>query len=410
MSGIATAIIGSAAVGYAASNRASQRAEDAANNATAAAAQSASDQLTLGREQLEFQKDYYNNTLKPMQERDLKLREDLQAELLPSMRQQREFAQEQNDYYKTTFKPIEEQMAKDATGYDSQENIERRSGIAAANVNQAYSNASGQSARALSRMGINPNSGAFARENAKLYNNEALASAGAQTGAAFDTMDKAIALRAGAANFGRNMPNTAANYYGLGNQTAGASSGVSSAGVNNAVSAMSPTLSAGQIAAGAFRGAGYVMNDAFANNMRMYGIQQQGTSGLFNGLGMFAATKMGQDAFGKLGNNISSWWNGTSGVQGLGTVNPTSGEFMGSLEFADGGHIDSKRMGLAYANGGKVHGPGGPVDDKVPAMLSDGEYVIPADVVKAKGVEFFDKLKDKYHTPAVLQRRGIGRT
>jgi hypothetical protein len=205
------------------------------------------------------------------------------------------------------------------------------------------------------------------------------------------------------------MPNTAANYYGISNQTAGTASGVSSAGVSNAVNAVSPTLSAGQIASGAFRGAGSTMNDAFANNMRMYGIDQQGISGFFGGLGNFAATKMGQDAFGKLGNNISNWWNGTSGVQGFGTVNPTSGEFMGSLEFADGGHIDAKRMGLAYANGGKVRGPGGPVDDKVPAMLSDGEYVIPADVVKAKGIEFFDKLKDKYHTPAVLQRRGIGR-
>ena len=57
-----------------------------------------------------------------------------------------------------------------------------------------------------------------------------------------------------------------------------------------------------------------------------------------------------------------------------------------------------------------MQGPGGPVDDKVPAMLSNGEYVIPADVVKAKGLEFFEKLKQKYHTPAAVQRRqAIGR-
>ena len=74
---------------------------------------------------------------------------------------------------------------------------------------------------------------------------------------------------------------------------------------------------------------------------------------------------------------------------------------------ADGGYIDAR--GLRMANGGEVEGPGGPVDDRVPAMLSHGEYVIPADVVQAKGIEFFDKLKDKYHTPAALQRRGIRR-
>ena len=410
MSGIATAIVGSAVVGYMASSNASDAASNAAAQQTQAAKDSAQLQYDLGKEQLEFQRDYYNNTLKPLQQRDMALREQLQSELIPSMRQQRQFADEQNQYYKETFKPVEEPMVRDATGYDSQENIQRRQGIAAANVNQAFSNASGQSTRALSRMGINPNSGAFARENAKLYNNEALASAGAQTGAAFDTMDKAIALRAGAANFGRNMPNTAANYYGLGNQTAGTSSGVSSAGVNNAVSAVSPSISGAQVAAGAFRGAGSTYNDTFANNMRMYGIQQQGASGFFSGLGNFASSKMGQDAFGNLSGRIGGAWNDfTMNMNGgFGTGNDYGNQDLGAF-LADGGHVDARRMGLSYANGGKVHGPGGPVDDKVPAMLSDGEYVIPADVVKAKGLEFFDKLKEKYHTPAALQRRGIGR-
>jgi hypothetical protein len=34
--------------------------------------------------------------------------------------------------------------------------------------------------------------------------------------------------------------------------------------------------------------------------------------------------------------------------------------------------------------------------------------VIPADVVKRKGVEFFDKLLDKYHMPAAEQKRRYG--
>jgi hypothetical protein len=34
--------------------------------------------------------------------------------------------------------------------------------------------------------------------------------------------------------------------------------------------------------------------------------------------------------------------------------------------------------------------------DKHPVMLADDEFVIPADVVKRKGTEFFDKLLDKY--------------
>ena len=48
------------------------------------------------------------------------------------------------------------------------------------------------------------------------------------------------------------------------------------------------------------------------------------------------------------------------------------------------------------ADGGPVNGPGTATSDSIPAMLSDGEYVIPANVVRMKGKEFFDTLIDKY--------------
>ena len=41
--------------------------------------------------------------------------------------------------------------------------------------------------------------------------------------------------------------------------------------------------------------------------------------------------------------------------------------------------------GMGYADGGAVHGPGGPRDDLIPAMLSNGEHVIPADEVDMAG-------------------------
>lgn len=37
--------------------------------------------------------------------------------------------------------------------------------------------------------------------------------------------------------------------------------------------------------------------------------------------------------------------------------------------------------------------------DKIPTMLSEGEIVIPADVARVKGQEFFDKLIQKHHRP-----------
>lgn len=49
------------------------------------------------------------------------------------------------------------------------------------------------------------------------------------------------------------------------------------------------------------------------------------------------------------------------------------------------------------AAGGHVRGPGGPREDKIPAMLSDGEYVLPADTVEAVGKENLDALRAQTH-------------
>jgi len=374
------AIAGSAVLGYVASENAADAASAAAAQSNATARDAAQLQYDLGKETLDFQKDYYQNTLKPMQERDLKLREDLQAELLPGLRQQREQSKEQYDYYKENYRPIEQQVAADAMGYDSNENVQRRMGIAAANVNQQFSNAQQQGARALARYGVNPNSSAFARENAKLMTGQALASAGAQTGAAFDTLDKGIALRAGAANFGRNMPNASATFGQVANQTAGVSSGVSSGGVNNAANAVSPLLQGSQIAAGAINSGGGITNDAFRNNMSMYNSQMQGVSGLFSGIGNIASTKWGQQGLTNMGNSVANWWD--------------SSGFASNGGFGTGNAFGNQDYGMYFANGGEVDGPGGPRDDRIPAMLSDGEFVLNEGAVKHFGLSKLNKMNE----------------
>lgn len=57
-------------------------------------------------------------------------------------------------------------------------------------------------------------------------------------------------------------------------------------------------------------------------------------------------------------------------------------------------------------SGGLITGlsDGTGIDDSIPAKVSAGEYVIPADVVHIKGREFFDKLLEKYHAPAEEQQ------
>ena len=61
--------------------------------------------------------------------------------------------------------------------------------------------------------------------------------------------------------------------------------------------------------------------------------------------------------------------------------------------------------GPGLANGGEVDGPGTGTSDSIKARLSDGEYVIPADVVEKLGVQFFDQLRNQFHTPAAQAAR-----
>lgn len=50
-------------------------------------------------------------------------------------------------------------------------------------------------------------------------------------------------------------------------------------------------------------------------------------------------------------------------------------------------------MGITLATGGLVTGPGTAMSDSIPAMLSNGEFVIPASSVKKFGVDFFESLR-----------------
>lgn len=331
--------------------------------------QAAMANAAVAKEALAWYKDLYANELLPMQKEQQALSRNLIERYLGTMEKQQEFAEKQNAYYESTFKPVEQQMVRDAMNYDSAENVSRRQGIAAANVQQQFSNAQQETARNLSRYGLNVNSGAFAATNERLMREAALQKAGAATGAAFDTMDRGIALRAGAANFGRNMPNTAAAYYGGANQSGGMAMNTSTQANQTAVN------NAGVMGQGynqftqGMNSAGNLMLGDYNARMQGYAADQQAMGGLYSGLGMLGGMAIKAGAFG----------------------------------LADGGAI--------HQGAGHVQGPGGPVDDKVPAMLSNGEYVVPADVVKAKGLEFFEKLKQKYHTPAATQRRqAIGRS
>lgn len=329
----------------------------------------------IAEEALNWYRDIYARDLRPAQDEQRALQRGLIQDYMTDRQQQREFAREQQDYYRQTFKPIEEQVARDAMEYDSDANIARRQGIAGAAVTQAYSSARDQNNRNLSRFGLNPNSGAFAATNARLSNAQALATSGARTGAAFDTIDRGIALRSSVTNLGRNMPNTAANYFALANQTGNAANATGMSGMDMMRQNAAFVGQGFNTGMQGYMNSGNLYGQDFNARMQGYNSQQQALGGLMQGIGGFAGYGMGAG-------------------------------FIPKLFGADGGDVRRNGIGKnVHAGAGKVSGPGGPIDDKVPAMLSAGEYVIPADVVEEKGVKYFDKMVDKHHTPAAEQRR-----
>lgn len=231
MSVIAAAVVTSAVGGAYAANKAS----NASAAATAAQRDAAAEQTALSKEQFDWNKQIYERDTAPMQKRQQELQEQVAADAMARAAKQDKLADEQKEYYDTTFKPIEQQVAKDAMEYDSADNVSRRSGIAGANVNQQFSNARGQSARLAGRYGLG--STAFSGPAGSSERAQALGSAGAETGAAFDTMDKGIQLRAGAANFGRNMTNTALAGFNGANSSSGVAGNAANAALNGTISA-----------------------------------------------------------------------------------------------------------------------------------------------------------------------------
>jgi hypothetical protein len=78
---------------------------------------------------------------------------------------------------------------------------------------------------------------------------------------------------------------------------------------------------------------------------------------------------------------------------------PAGGAPVGGVpSFAMGGTPGDMtvRPGDMAFGGGKVEGPGTGTSDSVPIRVSTGEYVIPANVVRMKGKEFFDSMLEKY--------------
>lgn len=338
--------------------------------ASAEAAKTAADaQKEIAKEQLDFYKRQYED-LKPVLTQVLQGQVTTQEE---AMRQAKEY----EDYMKGTFRPLEQKLTDEAMQYNTEAEREKLARGAVADTASSFANMREQAQRQSRASGVNPNSGRFAALNQQLNLQEALARAGAATSTREMAQEKGRAMTYDAAALGRGLPSNVTASFGTG-ITAGQ-------GATNSAMAPGNIMGQGyqgysQQMAGAQQGygtAGGIYGQEFGARMQGYNAQQQADAALWGGLG-----QLGGMAFG--------------GTKGFGFFK------------ADGGEISTpwnrKSIGM-HEGPGPVSGPGGPVDDKIPAMLSNGEYVIPADTVKKIGRKNLDKLVKQTHTPAEVQRR-----
>lgn len=249
----------------------------------------------VAREQLQFQKDVYNQS-RPQQARLEELAAQVAQQQIDIADENQKQANDQWDYYKGTFQPVEKQMVDEAMNYDSKARQEQMAGQATADVRSQMANATAQQNRALTGMGVNPNSGRFAGLNRAQAIQAGASQAGAATGARNAVVDKGIGLRAGAASFGRNMTNTAAQAYGLatnagssavGNQNTGFMAGAAYPGLLN--SGYSNSIAAQGQAINANLGLGQLMNTG-------YGIQANAAAQQAAGQGAMMGQLVGAGA------------------------------------------------------------------------------------------------------------------
>jgi len=254
------------------------------------------------------------------------------------------------------FQVAEDQLLEDAMGYDSPERKAQAAASAASDVYGAMEGSRAASQRALEGYGVDPSSTRFGALDIASRAQAAAAATAAANKAALATEATAQKLRSEAIGVGARYGATSlAETDMAGRQGAGAlgaALGTTASGANT----MGTGLQWGQAQQGAIAGAGNILQQQQEALMARYNAKVAADSVLPNALGQLGGTALGMA--------VGGGWNP-----------------FGTPAAAEGGAIPR----ALSPSGGKT------VDD-VPIRVSAGEFVIPVDVVKRKGVDFFERM------------------
>jgi hypothetical protein len=176
-----------------------------------ASAESARIMGDLGRQQLDFARQQYDDNAPILR--------GIADQQMAAQKQQMEQAQNYFDYQQSTFRPLEQQLVADAQRFNTESYRDQMASRAAADSGRAFGIAQQQNQRAMASMGVNPNSGRFAGVNAATGLQQAASRAAAMTGARTQAEQLGYARQLDAAGLGRGLSGASLAAYGGANQS-----------------------------------------------------------------------------------------------------------------------------------------------------------------------------------------------
>lgn len=358
----------------------------------AAMQQSSTQSYMLGREQMDWAKQAQKENL------DLahKQQDTLEGLVADARARQGEVdAQAASDRarYEKVFQPLEDSLVRESQQYTPEliaGRAEAAAGRATADVTNSFAVARAAAQDRLESFGIDPSQTRSAALDLSGRTMEAAARVGTSNIARDTTTagERAYggALRSEAINLGRGYPGQALQGYGMGLNYGNATANFGNQALQGALS----TTASGSATMGTpiqWQGAGNqslaaqgdLMNTGYKNYMDYEKARSNQSSGWGTALGLVGG--IGMSAF-------------MPGLQGIASnwLRP---------KMAEGGTVPHSGVPVTP----DMSPSGGAAIDDVPARLNAGEFVVPNDVVKWKGEEFFQRLiegsrKKKQEAPA----------
>lgn len=291
----------------------------------------------LGKEQLAWAKEQYA--------KDSKITAEVVDSFLESMASNQEAAEKDRARYEELYQPLEDDLIEDAKSYATDGRRDLEMGRAQANVAQQFEQARQSAQRDLESYGIDPSATRYAALDVGMRAQQAAAQAAAGNQASQMVDATSRALRSEAINVGRGYPGQVAGTYNT-------------------------ALQSGQ---------GAVTNTL---NQTQTGANTMGTAPQYMGLGNQSLNTWGNTLNMGYQNALQAWQAEQNQSSGWGSaLGLVGGVGMKLLGFEEGGPVPEA---ASPSRGSRP--------DDVPAALSVDEFVVPEDVARWKGEEFFQKL------------------